>query len=208
MTADSRKTCSETAMSVALFGTSADPPTTGHKVILQWLSRSFDAVATWATDNPFKTHQAPLEHREAMLRLLIGEVEPQPENVRLYPELSSPHTLTTVEHAQHRWPRAKLTLVVGSDLISQLPQWYRAEDLLSQVRLLVVPRTGYPLEQQSLQQLQQMGAQLDIADLRGPGVSSTDYRDRGDLDALTSPIQDYIDREQLYVTCQDVARSR
>ncbi|MGB3262812.1 MAG: adenylyltransferase/cytidyltransferase family protein, partial [Microcoleus sp.] len=52
---------------IALFGTSADPPTAGHKTILSWLSQHFDWVAVWASDNPFKSHSTSLEHRSAML---------------------------------------------------------------------------------------------------------------------------------------------
>lgn len=35
-------------MRVALFGTSADPPTAGHQVVLSWLSEGYDWVAVWA----------------------------------------------------------------------------------------------------------------------------------------------------------------
>jgi nicotinate-nucleotide adenylyltransferase len=35
-------------MKVALFGTSADPPTAGHQAIIRWLSEHFDHVAVWA----------------------------------------------------------------------------------------------------------------------------------------------------------------
>ena len=44
-------------MRIALFGTSADPPTAGHQKILRWLSEGYDRVAVWAADNPFKCHQ-------------------------------------------------------------------------------------------------------------------------------------------------------
>ncbi|MCS6815631.1 MAG: adenylyltransferase/cytidyltransferase family protein, partial [Cyanobacteria bacterium] len=54
-------------MDIALFGTSADPPTVGHQAILLWLLEHFDYVAVWAADNPFKSHQASLHHRLAML---------------------------------------------------------------------------------------------------------------------------------------------
>ncbi|WP_421657438.1 adenylyltransferase/cytidyltransferase family protein [Leptothermofonsia sp. ETS-13] len=63
-------------LNIALFGTSADPPTAGHRAILVWLSQRYDCVAVWASDNPFKTHQTPLEHRMAMLQLLINDINP------------------------------------------------------------------------------------------------------------------------------------
>ena len=183
---------------IALFGTSADPPTAGHKTILSWLSQHFECVAVWASDNPFKTHETSLEHRSAMLLLIIQEINSPRQNLRLHPELSSPRTIETVERAKLLWENAELTLVIGSDLVGQLPRWYKIEQLLKQVQLLVVPRPGYPPENLDLWQLRRMGAEVAIASLSAPNVSSTSYRETGDLGALTPPIEAYINREHLY----------
>lgn len=48
-----------TAAAIALLGTSADPPTRGHQVLLEGLLNRYDHVATWASDNPLKQHDAP-----------------------------------------------------------------------------------------------------------------------------------------------------
>jgi nicotinate-nucleotide adenylyltransferase len=189
-------------MHIALFGTSADPPTAGHQKILNWLSYQFDEVAVWASDNPFKTHQTPLEHRAAMLQLLIVDIDPPRHNIHLHQELSSPRAIVTVQSARQCWPYAEFTLVVGSDLIPQLSRWYRAKDLFEQVKLLVVPRPGYPLHDSDLEQLRHQGANVAIADMTGLPVSSTAYREAGDPNAITPPVEAYIHREQLY-ECQD-----
>lgn len=194
-------------LNIALFGTSADPPTAGHQAIIRWLSQHYDWVAVWASNNPFKSHQTLLEHRVAMLRLLIDDIEPYRNNIGLYPELSSPRTLETVEKARSRWPEAVLTLVIGSDLVTQLPRWYRVEDLLRQVQLLVVPRPGSPLDDAGVEILRNMGAKVAIAYLEPPEVSSTAYREKGDTKALTPPVKDYIHREQLYAW-QDAVQKR
>lgn len=192
---------------VALFGTSADPPTAGHQTILNWLSQHYDWVAVWAADNPFKSHQTPLEHRTAMLRLLIKAIDPPRHNISLEPELSSPRTLMTVERARQQWHGADLTLVVGSDLVAQLPQWYCIQDLLRQVKVLVVPRPGYAIRGADLVRLRQLGAEMTIADLTGPDVSSTSYRKTGDPEVLTPIVEAYIQRERLY-ECQDAPREK
>lgn len=192
---------------IALFGTSADPPTTGHQTIINWLSQHFDWVAVWASDNPFKSHQTPLEHRAAMLRLLIKDIDPPRYNIGLHQELSSPRTLETVKKAKSLWPEEKLTLIIGSDLVNQLPRWYKVEDLLRQVELLVVPRPGSPIEEISLGELRNLGAKIAIASLYGPNVSSTAYRQHKDPTTLTPTIEAYIDREQLY-ECQDARREK
>jgi nicotinate-nucleotide adenylyltransferase len=192
---------------IALFGTSADPPTAGHQAILSWLSQHYDWVAVWAADNPFKSHQTLLEHRAAMLRLLIEDI-PSRHNIGFHPDLSSYRTVETLEKAKARWGAdTDFTLVIGSDLVSQLPRWYSVEDLLRQVQLLVVPRPGYRVEDADLQLLRHLGKKVAIADLTGPDVSSTAYRKNGDTQALTPPIQAYIHREHLY-KCQDTAKER
>ena len=190
---------------VALFGTSADPPTAGHQAILKWLSERYDWVAVWASDNPFKFHQTSLEHRGAMLRLLIEDIDAVRENVSFHPEFSSKRTLETVQKAQYWGADAILTLVIGADLVSQLPRWYQVEDLLRQVQLLVVPRPGYAIEEDSLERLRQLGADVQVADFTGLDISSTAYRESGDTQALIPPIEAYIHQEHLY-ECQNAAK--
>ncbi len=195
-------------MRIALFGTSADPPTAGHQAILKWLADRYDWVAVWAANNPFKSHQTPLEHRAAMLRLLISDIDPPRQNIGLNQELSSLRTLETLEKAKERWgEEAEYTLVVGSDLVNQLPRWYRVEDLLRQVQLLVVPRPGYEIDEASLEQIRQLEGKIAIASLTGLNVSSTAYRQTGNSEAITPPVEAYIHRENLY-KCEDAAKKR
>jgi nicotinate-nucleotide adenylyltransferase len=185
---------------IALFGTSADPPTRGHEKILIWLADRFDRVAVWAADNPLKSGQTPLEHRLAMLRLLTAELASSRSNLGFYPEISHPRTIETVQRSRKIWPHDSFTLVVGSDLIAQLPRWYRAEELLPQVDILVVPRPGYPVEDEQVKKISQRGTFVSIAhDLQVPAVSSTEYRQMGNSNpVIPAVIEAYIQRENLY----------
>jgi nicotinate-nucleotide adenylyltransferase len=195
-------------MRVALFGTSADPPTAGHQAIIRWLSERFDWVAVWAADNPFKSHQTRLEHRVAMLQLLIADIDSRRQNIALEQELSSFRTLETVEKAKERWgDEVSLSLVIGSDLLSQLPRWYHIEDLLRQVQLLVILRPGYAVDELSLERVRQLGGDVVVASFTGPDVSSTAYREGGDANALIAPVVAYIHREHLY-KCQDAPKEK
>ncbi|HEY9846077.1 MAG TPA: nicotinate-nucleotide adenylyltransferase [Candidatus Caenarcaniphilales bacterium] len=183
---------------IALFGTSADPPTAGHQAILEQLSQGFDQVVVWASDNPFKIHQTPLYHRQEMLRLLIQDMPALKQNVALCTEFSDPKALITVKRASQRWPEAKLTFVVGSDLVPKLCQWYRIDAVLSQVQLLVIPRPSYPLVERDLEQLRSRGAKIGIAKFSGPDVSSSAYRDQGKAAGITPAVAAYIHHQGLY----------
>lgn len=145
-----------------------------------------------------------------MLQLLINDLYPPRQHVQLHPELSHSRSLITVERAQQIWPAAELTLVIGSDLVSQLPRWYQVEQLLNQVKLLVVPRWGYRLTEAEVAPLRQMGAKVTMANLAVPAVSSTDYREEGNPEIITPPVEAYIHRQQLYQeqenACQDASK--
>ncbi|NEO84477.1 MAG: nicotinate-nucleotide adenylyltransferase [Spirulina sp. SIO3F2] len=185
---------------LALFGTSADPPTAGHQSILRWLANHYDYVAVWAADNPMKSGQTPLAHRMAMLCLVVQALQAEYPNLRLHPELSDARTLNTIERAQAHWGQDwAMTFVIGSDLLPQLPHWYRIQELLNRIELLVIPRPGYPITMGDRIQLTQLGARHTIADLTPPAVSSSRYRKRGDRTVVHPEVAAYIDAQHLYV---------
>ncbi|AHB88046.1 nicotinic acid mononucleotide adenylyltransferase NadD [Thermosynechococcus sp. NK55a] len=183
-------------MTIALFGTSADPPTAAHGDILQWLSDRYDRILVWAADNPFKGQQTPLPYRQAMLNLLVRSLN-RP-NVEHHPELSHPYTLYSVEQVKQQWPGELLTLVVGSDVLAKLPQWYQAEKLLGQVQLLVLQRPGVVIAPKDWQVVQRLCPHVELANYCGPAVSSTTYRQQGDTQQLLPAIAQYIQEQGLY----------
>lgn len=184
---------------IALFGTSADPPTAGHQTILRWLSDRYDLVVVWASDNPFKDHQATLKQRTQMLRLAIEEIDSPKNNISLREELSDRRTLITVQKAKEIWgDDVEFTVAIGSDLVAQIRQWYRVEELLKQVQILIVPRPGYTIAQKDLEALTSLGGKYAIANVDAPHVSSTTYREEKDSDLLTPAVQNYISQNNLY----------
>jgi nicotinate-nucleotide adenylyltransferase len=183
---------------IALFGTSADPPHQGHAAILAWLATQFDHVAVWTANNPFKAHQTALGDRFRMLELMIDDLGSPLGRIQVHPELSHLRSIVSIERAQQQWPEARLSLVIGADLISQLPTWYRAEDIFAKVDILVVPRPGYAITEADLQFLGQY-TQVTVATLPQQfDVASSDYR-QADADfALTPAVQTYIAQHHLY----------
>ncbi|MGC1306003.1 MAG: nicotinate-nucleotide adenylyltransferase [Phormidesmis sp.] len=185
---------------VALFGTSADPPHLGHQSILTWLAHEFDQVAVWAAENPLKSKQSPLGDRAQMLRLLIDTL-PQKDKVEVYQSLSDRYSIHSIARARKIWPKAKFSLVVGADLITQLPKWYQAKEIFEQVEILVFPRPGYAIDTPALLALQQMAAVAIAHPQTQHDIASSRYRqsDCGDVpNDLPTVIRDYITEHGLY----------
>ncbi|MFN7899354.1 MAG: nicotinate-nucleotide adenylyltransferase [Synechococcaceae cyanobacterium] len=159
---------------VALFGTSADPPTLGHRALLQGLRGQYPLVATWASDNPMKRHTAPLALRQRLLEAVVRAIADP--DVRCVQELSSPWAVETLERAGKRWPDRPLVFVIGSDLAPQLPSWREAPRLLASCRLAIAPRQGWDLAPADLERLRQLGAVLEVLPLRIPATASSALR--------------------------------
>ena len=159
---------------IALFGTSADPPTQGHRALLEGLLALFPQVATWASDNPLKHHGAPLDARTALLQALVAAIDDP--RLAVMPELSSPWAMETLKRAQQLWPTAAPVFVVGSDLLAQIPRWRQAEAWLPGCHLAVVPRRGWPVAAAELQNLERRGARLQVLPLEIPASASSELR--------------------------------
>ena len=161
---------------IALLGTSADPPTVGHQALLEGLLTQFDRVATWASDNPMKRHDADLEQRCDLLKTLVEFIASP--RLQLVQDLSSPFAVNTLERAIERWPDHCLCFVVGSDLAQQIPAWKESKRLMQQCNLGIVPREGWPLEPCTLESLRQMGASARVLPLGIPAAASSQVKQK------------------------------
>lgn len=203
---------------VALFGTSADPPHLGHQSILLWLAQEFDHVAVWASDNPYKEKQSPIRDRAEMLRLLIETLPTKGTGplgkIQVNQNLSDRYSIHSIARARKIWPKARFHFVVGADLLAQLPKWYQAKEIFSQVDILVFPRPGYPIEGPALSALRQLTTvniahppdQYDVSSSRFRQTRCTDNPDRVGEDDLPPVIRDYITEHNLYSCLQQTPK--
>ena len=181
---------------LALFGTSADPPTCGHQVLLEALLQRYPAVATWASDNPLKQHGAPLAQRAQLLAALVASIgNPRLE---LAQDLSSPWAIETLERAQQRWPQAELVFVVGSDLAPQIPRWKQADQILSRCQLAIAPRGGWPLTAEHRHTLEQLGARLEVLPVQVPATASSVVRRQLDPSQIPAAVLPALLEHNLY----------
>ncbi len=184
---------------IAIFGTSADPPTIAHQRILQWLGQNFDFVAVYASDNPFKHHCANIYDRATMLQLLIDDLDDFKNNIQLCQDIGDRRSLITINKSREKWGiNAEFYLVIGSDLISQILKWYQIEELLSKVTVLIMPRPNLDITKESLKKLENLGGKYQIAKTKLPAISSTKYRQKKDQNIIIESVKNYIKVNNIY----------
>ena len=162
--------------SIALFGTSAAPPTLGHQALLRELTKIFPKVITWASDNPDKKHQIPLLKRTQLLSILVKKIS-HPK-LELVQELSSPRTIHTLKKAFHLWPEANFSFVIGSDLAVQVPMWLNAKSILNKATIAIVMRDGWPISDNQLEEIKNLGGEIELLPFNIPESSSSKFRER------------------------------
>ncbi len=181
---------------IALLGTSADPPTYGHQILLQGLLTLFPKVVTWASDNPIKEHRVPLTKRCSLLNALVKDIANP--NLELVQDLSSPRTITSLKKASKRWSGSELIFVVGSDLTDHIPHWFQAKAVLQIARIGIVPREGWPIKKNQLDILQSLGGNVDILSLKVPATASSEIRSETQANLIPSSVLLILKKNNLY----------
>jgi len=179
---------------VAIYGGSFNPPHVGHAMVASWIRWTGRADAVWllpAYHHAFEKVLAPWEARVRMAQALADTLGPWCRVEPIESALPVPsYTVNTLEVLAARHPQHELQLVIGADVLSQLPQWRNVERLRTRFPLLVVGRQGWP--------------PVDGAP-RFPDISSTEIRSRvasgSDIGHLvTTGVGAIIEERRLYQT--------
>jgi nicotinate-nucleotide adenylyltransferase len=193
---------------VAVFGGAFDPFHKGHSAAIRHLleeDRVDRVIVVPSGDRPDKPDVSYAVHRLAMTR--IGVEESFSQNARI--EVSDVQVQGTVGHATidlvtyfGQDSSIDLLVVIGQELLPDLPSWVRAEELRERARFLVLQRPG----NRASDLLLPADWKCELSKpFTGGGVhiSSTEIRQRlgcGERcgDVLSQGVYDYCVRQQLY----------
>lgn len=181
----------------ALFGGSFNPPHVGHVLATTYVMSVFPVAGVLVVpvyQHVFGKDLAPFADRLAMCEAAMGWI-PQVVIDPIERELGGEsRTLHTIEALLAREPERSLRLVIGSDVLPDLPKWYRFERIAELAPPIILGRAGYP--------------HPDAPAAVLPDVSSTwirdalrvrDPADRAKLEALVpARVIQHVDAQGLY----------
>ena len=181
---------------IALFGTSADPPTIGHKKILEELSNIYSCVITYASDNPKKKHKENIFFRNLLLKSLIKDMN-NPKII-FNQKISSQWAIESIEECKKIYPFSKIDFVIGSDLITEIFSWKNFDKIIHTVQLLIIKREGYPIGSKTLKMLKTNKVIFEISSLNIPNISSSMVRLNNNYSDLPKSLIDIVKKNNLY----------
>jgi nicotinate-nucleotide adenylyltransferase len=97
--------------------------------------------------HPFGKALAPYEHRLAMCQLICEEASGWLKTSDVERDAGGEgRTVDALELLYQRFPDTKLSLVLGSDILKDLPQWKDVDRIRQLASLIILRRSGYPSE--------------------------------------------------------------
>ena len=182
--------------SVALFGTSADPPTIGHKKILEELSKIYDFTISYVSNNPNKKHKENISIRSHLLKTLIEDLD-NPK-ILFNQRLSSKWAVESIKKCKKIYEFNNLDFVIGSDLIKDIFYWKNFDKIILEVSFFIILREGYPVESNTLKMLETYKVKFKISTIKIPNISSSKLRSNFNYSNLPTSLIDIVKKNNLY----------
>jgi nicotinate-nucleotide adenylyltransferase len=131
-----------------IYGGSFDPPHMSHQMTCLYLLECLGAAEIWiipSATHPFGKKLTAFESRYHMCGLLAAPFGERVKVLRTEETLGGAgRTYDTVLHLRQSHPQRKFALAMGADIAADTPRWYRWDDLVALLPIVVVGRSGYP----------------------------------------------------------------
>ena len=182
--------------SIALFGTSADPPTIGHKKILEELSKIYAFTISYVSNNPKKKHIEDISIRSHLLKTLIDDLD-NPK-ILFNQKISSQWAVESIKKCKEIYKFNNLDFVIGSDLIKDIFYWKNFDKIILEVSFFIILREGYPVESNTLKMLETHKVKFKISNIKIPNISSSKLRLNFNYSNLPTSLIDIVKKNNLY----------
>ena len=182
--------------SIALFGTSADPPTIGHKKILEELSKIYAFTISYVSNNPQKKHIEDISIRSHLLKTLIDDLD-NPK-ILFNQRISSQWAVESIKKCKEIYKFNNLDFVIGSDLIKDIFYWKNFDKIILEVSFFIILREGYPVESNTLKMLETYKVKFKISTIKIPNISSSKLRSNFNYSNLPTSLIDIVKKNNLY----------
>jgi len=181
---------------IALFGTSADPPTIGHEKILEELSKIYAFTICYVSNNPSKKHKKDISIRSQLLKTLIEDLD-NPK-ILFNQNITSQWAVDSVKKCKKIYEFNSLDFVIGSDLIQDIFYWKNFDKIVEEVSFFIILREGYPVESNTLKMLETYNVKFKISSIKIPNISSSKFRLNSNYSNLPTSLIDIVKKNNLY----------
>lgn len=137
-------------MHVGIFGGSFNPPHIAHLIVAEQIRDRYRLdrivwIPSFQPPHKQVAELAPFEHRFEMTRLAVERNAGFEVSDVEYRMGGVSYTVMTIRALQEASPDTTFSLLLGGDSMATFDAWYRPDEILERVELIVYGRPGYEL---------------------------------------------------------------
>ena len=174
-------------MRIAIYGGSFNPPHLGHAEAAMTVYEELRPDIFFIIPDNIPPHKEPDENsptaaqRLELCRLAFAEIPGAVVSDIETSREGKSYSADTVRILRERYPEDELLLVIGTDMLLCFDEWYQFEYLLSECRLVVLPRDDYHERElgEKIRELEaEHGARITLLMHTPLEMSSSEIRER------------------------------
>lgn len=184
---------------VGLFGGSFNPPHLGHLIIAEQVRdqlglEKIHFLPSYTPPHSRGKTTIDYNYRLEMLKQTIQDDKAFEINLTEINRKGKSFTYDTIKELKERNPATEYFFIIGADMVEDLPNWYKIDELVSLVQFVAVNRPGYALN---------TPYPVIVLDVPNIDISSTGIRQKvnegSSIKYLVTPdVHEYIKNEGLY----------
>jgi nicotinate-nucleotide adenylyltransferase len=138
-------------MKIGIIGGTFDPIHIGHLLIAEQARDQMNLDKVWFIPTGHPPHKQGNQITAAYHRLEMVKIATEKNSAfevldwEIKREKLS-YTIDTINWAVETYPSHQFSLIVGTDMVNNLPSWYQVEKLVQLVSIIAVKRPGFTAE--------------------------------------------------------------
>lgn len=184
---------------IGILGGTFNPPHIGHLIIADQVKDQLDLEKILFIPSAIPPHQIEkgtisAEHRIAMLERTIGDNGSFEIDEIEINRGGKSYTYDTIKELKEKNPEVEFYFIIGADMVEDLPNWYKIDELIKMVQFVAVNRPNYDSK---------TPYPVIVVDVPDIDISSSLIRQKVKDDCsinylVTSETKEYIESEGLY----------
>lgn len=141
-------------MNIATLGGSFDPPHKGHAIIANRLLKLYRFDQVWLMpcyQHPFSKNLSSPDKRFEMTKYLKNKnIKISDLEIR---KKTTSYTIDSLNNLTTQYPNYRFSWIIGTDQVGSFTKWKNWKEIVSNFRLIIVPRTGFKKAKEELKNI-------------------------------------------------------
>ena len=166
-------------MKIGLFGGAFNPPHVEHQKVIDVAKSTLNLDEVIVFPSYYPPHKRTSDSTPFGLRVKMCQIAFENEQISTIEQQDDyiNYAVENVKKFKEIYPHDTLYYIIGGDSMADLFTWYKPEELLKMVQLVVYPRDGRWQDMTiAIKKAEEIGAKITLLDIVSSNISSAEIR--------------------------------